>query len=283
MTSTTIDWTLADLPDLSGATAVVTGASRGLGRAVADLLTRAGATVLTGARTGGTPLDLADPASVRDFAAGVASRTDRLDLLVNNAGISNQPFGLAPTGVERQLAVNHLGHFALTDALLPLLTRASGRVVTVSSAMYPMGSLDLALLADEASYTPGGGYVRSKLANVLFATELDARLRAAGSPVRSLLAHPGLADTAMHDTYPDAATTQMVRAALAEQGRAPEPASVGILYAATAPTVDAALLYGPDGDREKPHVLADPVTGPALDRALAAELWDVSARLVTRA
>ena len=268
----TISWTLDDLPNLAGKTAVVTGGSRGVGDAITTLFRRGGATVLTGARSGGdAPLDLADPGSVRAFARWVRSRTSRVDVLVNNAGISNQPFSLASTGVEQQFAVNHLGHFLLTRELLPLLE--NGRVVTVTSALYPMGTLDLSALAEPID--PGLAYVRSKLANVLFARELSRR--AAG--VRSLLAHPGLADTSMHDTYPDQATTAMVRAALAQSGRAPEPASVGILYAATAADAAPDVVYGPEGDRERPVVVAEPLT--AGDSALAAALWQESGRLTS--
>lgn len=279
---TSISWTLDDLSDLTGTTAVVTGGSRGVGLASAKLLREAGATVLTGSRgAGGSdaaddaadvghPLDLADPASVRTFVAWVRSRTDTVDVLINNAGVSNQPFALAPSGVEEQLAVNHLGHFQLTRELLPLL--GAGRVVTVTSALYPMATLDLDALTDPIE--PGPAYVRSKLANVLFAQELGRR----EPGVRSLLAHPGLADTSMHDSYPDEATTAMVRAALADGGRAPAPASVGILYAATSAAAQPALLYGPDGDRERPTVIAEPLAVD--DAALAAALWEISARWI---
>jgi NAD(P)-dependent dehydrogenase (short-subunit alcohol dehydrogenase family) len=276
---TTITWTLNDLPGLTGRVAVVTGGTRGLGLAVTSLLRERGATVLTGARNASgpdtAPLDLADPVSVDTFADWTRDRAGGIDLLVNNAAISNQPFALTSHGVESQLAVNHLGHVQLTRLLLPAM-RDEGRVVTVTSALYPMGSLDLDRL-DHAD-SPGAAYVRSKLANVLFATELNRRLRESGSSVRSLLAHPGLADTSMHDTYPDEATTQMVRAALAENGRAPRPASVGILYAATT-AADSTRLYGPGGSLTDPHVEADELTGPALDGELAAALWQRSAEL----
>jgi NAD(P)-dependent dehydrogenase (short-subunit alcohol dehydrogenase family) len=267
---TSISWTLDDLGDLTGTTAVVTGGSRGVGQAVASLLRAAGAVVLTGARRDAdAALDLADPGSVRAFADWVRSHTGRVDVLINNAGISNQPFSLARSGVEEQFAVNHLGHFLLTHELLPLLD--GGRVVTVSSAMYPLGRLDLSALAEPID--PGAAYVRSKLAGVLFALELDRRVPG----VRSLLAHPGLADTSMHDTYPDGATAAMVRAALAESGRTPEAASVGIAYAATATVASPGLFYGPDGDRLRPTVAAEPLTVD--DPQLAGALWEASERL----
>ncbi len=262
---------------------MVTGVTRGIGRAVRKALERAGATVLGGARTvdgdGVGVLDLADVEGVRAFAGWVGERAGQVDLLVNNAAVSNVSFSLAASGVESQFAVNHLGHFALTNLLLPLMGD-DARVVTVTSAMYPMlEALDLAALADEASYSPGVAYVRPKAANVLFATELDRRLRASGLGVRSLLAEPGLADTSMHDSYPDDGTTQAVRAALAETGRAAGPASAGVLYAATAAEVDSSVVYGPAGDRETPDVVATPVAGLGLDRELATALWERSAEL----
>ncbi|MEW2626225.1 SDR family NAD(P)-dependent oxidoreductase [Streptomyces sp. NPDC048106] len=279
----TFSWSSSALPDLTGRTAVVTGATRGIGRAVREALEKAGATVLGGARTvdgaGVEVLDLADLGTVRAFARSVRERVGQVDLLVNNAAISNVPFSLTPGGTESQFAVNHLGHFALTHLLRPLM-REGARVVTVTSAMYPMlDTLDLAALADEGSYSPGVAYVRSKAANVLFATELERRLRTSGSGVRSLLAEPGLAATSMHDGYPDEGTTQAVRAALAETGRPASSASAGVLYAATAGEVDGFVVYGPVGDRETPDVVATPIAGLGLDQELAAALWEQSARL----
>lgn len=299
MTSSDIaETSLTELIDLTGRTAVVTGGSAGIGRAITESLIRSGARVFVGARDAdraqavaeeltaraGKPgavevhqLDLADLDSVRSFAGWVASRTDRIDLLFNNAGISNQEFHLASAGVESQFAVNHLGHFALTGLLLPLLSAAyEARVVTVSSGLYVHGQLDLSLLADKETYSPGGGYVRSKLANVLFATELEGRLRAAGSRVRSFVAHPGLARTPMHERYPSPETTAAVQAALATMGREPEHAIAGIIYAATAPEADPASFYGPDGDLTDPHVGVEPLAGPANASSLAADLWQTS-------
>lgn len=301
--SATVNWTPRDLGDLSGTTAVVTGGSIGIGQAVTAFLVRHGVRVLIGARDivraeasaqrlseharrGGTveaaSLDLADPASIRDFAVWVSRRSDQLDLLVNNAGISNQEFRLTVSGAEQQFAVNHLGHYALTGHLLPLMSAhaAGARVVTVTSTLYSQAMLDLTLLADKASYHPGVAYLRSKLANVLFATELDRRLRRSGSRVRSTVAHPGLARTPMHDSYPSEQTTHMVKSALAQMGRDPEDAITGILYAATSPHARPHLLYGPGGDTTTPqHVTADPLQGPADDLELAGALWKISSAL----
>jgi len=288
----TIDWALADLPDLTDRTVVVTGGTRGIGLAVTERLRAAGATVLTGARAAAADddsavLDLADPASVATFAGWVGDRTDRVDLLVNNAAVSGVPFALSALGVERQFAVNHLGHAALTHRLLPLLEVApAGRIVTVSSAMYAMlPGIDLASLATAEDYVPGVAYVRSKLANVLFATELDRRLRASGSPVRSLLADPGIAFTSMHEGYPDEQTTQMVQGMLADSGREALPASVGILYAATAPLGDLAadVMYGPTGGKEDPRVLEAPIAAVGLDAVGATALWDRTHELLAGA
>jgi len=320
--TTVLPWNEQEIGDLSGLTAVVTGGSAGVGLAVTERLARAGARVLIGARdldraraaadgVGGqvesAALDLEDPESVRSFAAWVRERTGGpdgggVDLLVNNAGISNPEFGLArATRVERQFAVNHLGHFALTGLLLPLLVVAEGpraggaRVVTVSSSLYEHAPLDLSRLADPEGYSPGLGYVRSKLANVLFATELDRRLAATanatatatgdrdrtGARVRSLVAHPGLARTPMHDTYPSPETTEAVRQALAVSGRDPHDAVIGILHAALAPQVSPDAFYGPGGEPGTPseHVTAEPLRALALDAELAAALWKASEQL----
>ncbi|WP_181804899.1 oxidoreductase, partial [Streptomyces shenzhenensis] len=199
-------WNVSDLPGLTGRTAVVTGANSGLGFTAADALARAGAHVVfavrdpergraAAARVNGSTevrrLDLADLSSVREFAAG----WDRpLDLLINNAGVMMLPEQRTKDGFEMQFGTNHLGHFALTNLLLPYVT---DRVVTVSSGLHRGGDgvihFDTPNL--ESSYTPTRAYAQSKLANLLFVLELQRRLTEAGSRVRALAAHPGYAAT----------------------------------------------------------------------------------------
>ncbi|MDX6699881.1 MAG: hypothetical protein QOF26_107 [Baekduia sp.] len=198
-------WTAADLPDLTGRTVVVTGASSGLGTITARELARAGARVILAVRdvakgervaetiTGDREvraLDLADLSSVRAFAEGW---TGDLDVLINNAGIMAVPQGKTVDGFESQFGTNHLGHFALTNLLLPHI---ADRVVTVSSGAHRIGKMHIDDLNwEQRKYDRWRVYGQSKLSNLLFTMELQRRLDAAGSPVRALAAHPGYAST----------------------------------------------------------------------------------------
>lgn len=187
---------------------IITGANSGLGAITARELARSGARVIlavrntskgeaaaqqmTGPNTGPVEvrqLDLQDLSSVRQFAEGV----DKVDILINNAGIMAVPYALTADGFESQIGTNHLGHFALTNLLLPKLT---DRVVTVSSLMHWLGRIDLRDLNWKTRrYSPWGGYNQSKLANLLFTSELQRRLESVGSPLRALAAHPGYSHT----------------------------------------------------------------------------------------
>ncbi|CAN3130520.1 oxidoreductase [Mycobacterium sp. smrl_JER01] len=198
------DWTAADLPSFAGRTVIVTGANSGLGLVTARELARVGATTILAVRDLGKGtaaaadmagdvqvrrLDLQDLASVRAFADGI----DRVDVLVNNAGIMAVPYALTVDGFESQIGTNHLGHFALTNLLLPKLT---DRVVTVSSMMHLLGYVSLKDLNWKSRpYLAWPAYGQSKLANLLFTSALQVKLRAAGSPVRALAAHPGYSAT----------------------------------------------------------------------------------------
>jgi NAD(P)-dependent dehydrogenase (short-subunit alcohol dehydrogenase family) len=197
-------WTAADLPSFAGRTAIVTGANSGLGAVTARELARVGAKVILAVRDTGKgkaaardmkgrvevrPLDLQDLASVRRFADGV----DAVDILVNNAGIMAVPRAVTVDGFESQIGTNHLGHFALTNLLLPKVT---DRVVTVSSLLHWMGYVSLRDLNWKARpYSAWVAYGQSKLANLLFTSELQRRLQAAGSPLRAVAAHPGYSHT----------------------------------------------------------------------------------------
>ncbi|MFZ1162215.1 oxidoreductase [Mycobacterium sp.] len=197
-------WTAADLPSFAGRTVIVTGANSGLGEVTARELARVGARVILAVRNTGKgktaarkmkgkvdvrPLDLQDLASVRQFADGV----EGVDILVNNAGIMAVPRAVTADGFESQIGTNHLGHFALTNLLLPKIT---DRVVTVSSLMHWMGYISLRDLNwTSRPYSAWVAYGQSKLANLLFTSELQRRLAAAGSPLRALAAHPGYSQT----------------------------------------------------------------------------------------
>src|SRR5271163_5154620 len=199
-----LDWTAAELPSFAGRTAIVTGANSGLGEVTARELARVGAHVILAVRntekgqttaqqmTGDVEvrrLDLQDLSSVRQFADGV----DTVDVLINNAGIMATPYALTADGFESQIGTNHLGHFALTNLLLPKLT---DRVVTVSSEMHRIGRISLDDLNWKTRrYSAWPAYGQSKLANLLFTSELQRRLDASGSPLRALAAHPGYSHT----------------------------------------------------------------------------------------
>jgi NAD(P)-dependent dehydrogenase (short-subunit alcohol dehydrogenase family) len=198
------DWTAADLPSFAGRTVIVTGANSGLGLVTARELARVGARTILAVRnvdkgqaaaaqmTGDVEvrsLDLQDLASIKSFADGVSGA----DVLINNAGIMAVPFALTADGFESQIGTNHLGHFALTNLLLPRLT---DRVVTVSSFMHTIGYVSLKDLNWKSRpYLAWPAYGQSKLANLLFTSELQRKLSAAGSPVRALAAHPGYSAT----------------------------------------------------------------------------------------
>ncbi|WP_156297877.1 oxidoreductase [Mycobacterium paragordonae] len=198
------NWTAADLPSSAGRTVIVTGANSGLGEVTARELAGRGATIIMAVRNTAKgekaaanirglvevrALDLQDLSSVRQFADGV----DGADILINNAGIMAAPYSLTKDGFESQIGTNHLGHFALTNLLLPKL---SDRVVTVSSMAHWPGRIDLAdLNYQNRRYSPWLAYSQSKLANLLFTSELQRRLEKAGSPLRALAAHPGYSHT----------------------------------------------------------------------------------------
>ncbi len=198
------NWTAADLPSFAGRTVIITGANSGLGEVTARELAGRGAKIIMAVRNTAKgekaaasirglvevrALDLQDLSSVRLFADGV----DGADILINNAGIMAAPYSLTKDGFESQIGTNHLGHFALTNLLLP---RLSDRVVTVSSMAHWPGRIDLAdLNYQHRRYAPWLAYAQSKLANLLFTSELQRRLDQAGSPLRSMAAHPGYSHT----------------------------------------------------------------------------------------
>ena len=225
------EWTAEQIPDQSGRTAIVTGANSGLGFATARELARAGALVVIAvrdpakakdaqskiqaevpsARLEPRELDLAELGSVREFASGIEADYPAIDLLINNAGVMMPPRTTTAEGFELQFGTNHLGHFALTGLLLERLSAGRDpRVVTVSSLEHRPGKIDFENLQSERDYHPRRAYQQSKFANVVFALELDRLLRAAGSPVKSVLAHPGYSATNLQLTGP----TGLMRAVL---------------------------------------------------------------------
>jgi NAD(P)-dependent dehydrogenase (short-subunit alcohol dehydrogenase family) len=298
-------WTAADIPALSGRTAVVTGANSGIGFHTALELARHGADVVMASRDVSrgedalarvraevpdaaaslAPLDLADLSSVRGFAAAMLERPAPIDLLVNNAGVMALPRRQTTDGFEMQFGTNHLGHFALTGLLLPaLVARPGSRVVTVSSGVAQVGRIHLDDLQGKRWYWRWSAYAQSKLANLLFAFELDRRATAAGTGLISVAAHPGFAATNLQAASPRLQGHKL-RAGATGLGAQlfGQPAAAGALpslYAATAPDVHGGDYYGPDGPssmRGHPTIVTPPHR--ALDPALAARLWAESERL----
>jgi NAD(P)-dependent dehydrogenase (short-subunit alcohol dehydrogenase family) len=293
-------WHSLGVTDQYGRRAVVTGANTGLGYQTCLALAGAGAEVIMAvrdldrgqdaaqrirerieaAKLRVLHLDLADLAAVRNFAAEQAA-TGPLDLLVNNAGLMLVPRReLTRDGFESQMGVNHFGHFALTAGLLPALVAAeAGRVVSVTSiAARRSRSLDHGL-GLHGKYTPMGAYSQSKLAVALFAEELDRRLRAAGSPVRSVLAHPGWSATAVHQPGDNPGVSVRIgRRATAIMGSSPRAGARSQVYAATAPDVSGGQFVGPRLIvRGAPHTM--PLTAAMTDPVAAGWLWGESVRL----
>lgn len=280
-------WTATALPDLTGRTVVVTGASSGLGTETARGLAAAGARVVLAVRdtakgervaagiAGRTEvrrLDLAELASVRAFAD---AWSEPIDVLINNAGIMAVPAARTVDGFESQIATNHLGHFALT---LLLLGHIRDRVVTVSSVAASYGRVVLDDLNwEQRRYKPWGAYNQSKLANQLFTYELQRRLDAAGSDVRAVSAHPGVSATALMKTGNRMIDLTLIPLRVFAPGAA--NGALPTLYAATQ-DLPGGVLIGPDaglGTRRTPQVVAPPLT--ATDPDMARGLWEVSARL----
>jgi len=293
------DWTTDHIPGQHGRVAVVTGANSGLGLVTATELARHGAHVVlavrdtaagerAAARIGGAvevrELDLASLRSVRDFAAKLAADHPVLDLLVNNAGVVLLgPRRTSADGFELQLATNALGHFALTGLLLDALTAAEhARVVSLSSITHKNAHLDFDDLMSERNYRAAAAYGRSKLATTVFGVELDRRLRAAGSPVISVLAHPGLTRTNLTPrAWEHRGRAGRVIARLGLLATQPvERGALPQLRAATDPTVGGERFLGPSGLGETRGPVGEArLSAEAADPAVGARLWAAAEEL----
>ena len=295
-------WTETDIPDQSGRIAVVTGANGGLGLETARALSGKGALVIMAARNldkakvarrsilDENPaanvevraLDLASLASVEDFARRLLADHERIDLLINNAGVMGTPRMETADGFELQLGTNHLGHFALTAHLMPALLHAPlARVVTVTSTgRHFRARLDPDDPHMEENYDPWRAYGRAKMANLHFAVDFNRRLAAVGAPVASLAAHPGYANTDLQAQSARAgagfsqrffATTVQWVGMSARAGALPQ------LRAATDPQAQGGELYTPRWVN-----VGSPVRRPIMSRSQDSEemdlLWDVSER-----
>jgi NAD(P)-dependent dehydrogenase (short-subunit alcohol dehydrogenase family) len=295
-------WDVDRIPEQTGRIAVITGANSGLGLIAARELARKGALVVLACRnmekgraalsevaavaTGPEPeleeLDLASLDSVRSFAQRFGAAHDGLDLLINNAGVMASPRRHTADGFELHLGTNHLGHFALTNLLLPLMEgRQDARVVTLSSnAHKTVRGISFDNLNGDRRYFRWNAYGQSKLANLLFALELDRRLRAKGSTVKSLAAHPGYAATNLQSAAAPLVDRLVMKVGNAVVAQNDEMGALPVLYAATEPGLQGGTYVGPDGIAEQrghPKVVSP--NRAARNEETARRLWDVSADL----
>jgi NAD(P)-dependent dehydrogenase (short-subunit alcohol dehydrogenase family) len=298
------EWSVADIPLLSGKLAVVTGATGGLGYETALALARAGAEVLVTGRNAekgqaaverikrAVPaakvrfemLDLASLASIRAFATSMIANACPLDLLINNAGVMDLPTRrLTEDGFELQFGTNHLSHFALTGLLLPSLRAAEApRVVNVSSLAHRGGEMDFANLQAEHRYRSWPAYQQSKLANLLFTFELQRRSDAYGWGLMSNAAHPGYARTDLIPNGPGTGGVKgMAMKALGSfMSQSAAAGALPTLFAAASADAKPTGYYGPNGFYELKGAVAPAQVFPqAKDEAVARKLWDVSEQL----
>jgi NAD(P)-dependent dehydrogenase (short-subunit alcohol dehydrogenase family) len=292
-------WTADDMPDQKGRTILVTGANSGLGLRSAEALASRGARVLMGCRNQERaavaleavkkvaadaapevmPLDLADLDDVRACAKRLTDKLDQLDVLMNNAGVIAIPHQRTKQGFEMQFGTNHLGHFALTGLLLPILRQAHApRVVTVSSVVHRAGRIRLNDW-EKKGYSRWFPYIQSKLAHLLFTSELQRRAAAAGADLLAVVAHPGYAATNLSSGL---ATVYRLGAKLSDRLFA-QPDRMGALpqlYAATMPDVGPDDYWGPDGFMERrgwPKRVGR--SSAARDGDAARRLWEASEKL----
>lgn len=296
------DWTAADVPDQRGRLAVVTGASSGIGLEAAKVLAARGASVVLACRDAGKArqaqaqilasapdatvriqeLDLASLKSVRSAASALIKNTDRIDLLINNAGQMWPPRSVTEDGFEQQFGVNHLGHFALTGLLLGHLRQVPGsRVVTVSSVGHRRGRMDFEDLNwQRTRYNAAAAYGRSKLANLMFTYELQRRLAASQAETIAVAAHPGMAPTPL-TRYTKGLLRVIVNVVVRVVGQ--RDAALGALptlRAATDPTARGGEYYGPDGRYQaKGHPVLVESNALSHDAAVQRRLWQESERL----
>lgn len=297
---TTSPWTFADVPDQTGRTAIVTGANAGIGLEAACMLAERGAhvvlacrnpekgkvalaRVLESAKKGSAELmalDLSDLDSVKSFAEAFAAKHTRLDLLILNAGVMIPPFARTKQGFEVQFGTNHLGHFALAARLFPIVERTPGaRIVALASGAARGGKIHF----EDPNYDKRGAYgkagavtayCQSKLANMLFVRELDRRIRAAGSGVRVVAAHPGYTATDLQRTMP---LSRIMNAVFAMK---PHDGALPTMRAAVDPSAESGSYWGPARwfETSGPPARAE-ILPHMKDEAVAKRLWDLSEKL----
>ena len=293
-------WTTKDIPDQNGRVIVITGANSGVGYESALALAQRGARVVMASRSMDKleqarrdllqripkaqadvmKLDLGSLQSVRSFADDFNTRYDRLDILMNNAGIMLPPYGKTADGFELQFGTNHLGHYALTGLLLPkLLSTPHSRIATTSSGAYLMGSMHWDDLQFERGYRPNQAYAQSKLANVLFMRELQRKLEAVNADTISVGSQPGYARTNLQNNQPQTLGERVMYSVL--RVTMSQDAATGALYqlhSATAPEVKGGEFFEPRWAL-KGRVVRRELTARGRSEADAARLWAISEQL----
>jgi NAD(P)-dependent dehydrogenase (short-subunit alcohol dehydrogenase family) len=298
------DFGLSDIPDQTGKTILITGANNGLGLQAATALAGAGARIILACRNqvtgqealnrvrtvgpqvehGLVALDLADLASVRAAAAEATTLAPTIDVLINNAGLMAIPFARTVDGFEMQIGTNHFGHFAFTDGVLSALLAASApRIVSLASIAHRQGRIVLDdLNFERRRYGRMTAYQQSKLANLMFGTELARRSEAAGLALKSVIAHPGVAATNLFDSMvppiPGALTATHI--GLRVFGNSETAGALSQLYAATMPDVRNGDYLGPNGlFGVRGPVSRSPQSKAARDETVARRLWEKSVEL----
>jgi NAD(P)-dependent dehydrogenase (short-subunit alcohol dehydrogenase family) len=293
-------WTPDRLGDLSGKRFLITGGNSGIGLEAAKMLGAAGADITIACRntekaeheighiaevsrglTEFMHLDLADLQSVRQAAGEARNRYQKIDGLINNAGIMQTPQTTTRDGYELQFATNHLGHFLWTGLLFDRVEAAAGRVVVVASIAHRMGKIHFEDLMLENSYDPTVAYCQSKLANLLFALELDRRCRAVDSPAQCIACHPGYAATNLQSTGPRGWIRAVYSVTNALAAQSAYRGAIPTVLAAAGSEAQAGAYYGPQSFGEMRGKVSDAsVAARALDEDAAARLWTESEKLV---
>ncbi|WP_031529907.1 SDR family oxidoreductase [Dyadobacter crusticola] len=297
------NWTTANIPQRNGGLAIITGSTEGIGYEDALALSSAGWNViLMGrnpkkgaesiarihqfnpiAKVSFEQINLADLSSIRAFASRMIAKGQAIDLLINNAGVMTPPKRLETAdGFELQFGTNHIGHFALTAQLLPLLRKSpKSRVVTVSSVANREGRINFDDLQSKSSYSPGKAYSQSKLANLMFAIELQRQSEKHGWGITSIAAHPGVSRTNLLITGAGRwSVAGMARTFLPFLFQPSAQGALPTLYAATSPDAKGSAYYGPDRMMETrgfPSVAKIPAQ--AEDVSVSSKLWEISQAL----
>ena len=294
------NWREDRLPDLKGKIYVITGGNSGIGLDAARMLGENGADLILACRSPKkaeaaktdlekgvkgkvslVALDLSDLSSVRIAAKTVRGMTDKIDGLINNAGIMQTPPQKTKDGFEMQLGTNHLGHFLWTSLLIDQVEAAEGRVVVVSSIAHKMGKIDFDDLMLEKNYTPSRAYFQSKHANILFAFELDRRLKEAGSKAMAIACHPGYSATNLQSTGPSGFLNILYKPMNAMMAQPSHLGAVPTVLSAAGTEAKRGAYYGPTGFFDARGPVSDSgVAEHALDQDVWSRLWAVSEDLV---